>query len=134
MKALSVKYRPETFEEICGQSSIVKILERQLATNRIKNCYLFCGPSGTGKTTIGRALAKRINSNKGKPIEIKPYERNKATRIIEDFMLIANETIAQNFFWQEVPFVYRTHENPDPEKIIKLGIFIKRENAYWVGH
>ena len=68
--------------------------------------------------------SKIILDEKGKPIEIKPYERNKATRIIEDFMLIANETIAQNFFWQEVPFVYRTHENPDPEKIIKLGIFI----------
>lgn len=61
---------------------------------------------------------------KGKPIDIKAYERNKATKIIEDFMLIANETIAEDHFWQEVPFVYRTHENPDPEKIQKLGIFI----------
>lgn len=63
-------------------------------------------------------------NEKGKPIEIKAYERNKATKIIEDFMLIANETVAEDFFWQEVPFVYRTHENPDPEKIQKLGIFI----------
>lgn len=63
-------------------------------------------------------------NEKGKPIEVKAYERNKATKIIEDFMLIANETIAEDFFWQEVPFVYRTHENPDPEKIQKLGIFI----------
>ena len=39
-------------------------------------------------------------------------------------MLIANETIAENFFWQEIPFVYRTHENPDEEKIRKLAIFI----------
>ncbi len=60
----------------------------------------------------------------GRPTEIKPYERNKATKIIEDFMLIANETVAEDFFWQELPFVYRTHENPDIEKIQKLSIFI----------
>ncbi|MFA9466872.1 MAG: ribonuclease R [Velocimicrobium sp.] len=60
----------------------------------------------------------------GKPINVSAYQRNKATKIIEDFMLIANETVAEDFFWQEIPFVYRTHENPDPEKIMKLGIFI----------
>ena len=76
MRSLAVKYRPETFQEICGQSSIVKILERQLDKNKIKNCYLFCGPSGTGKTTIGRALAKRINNGKGKPIEIDAASNN----------------------------------------------------------
>ncbi len=62
--------------------------------------------------------------NKGKPIEIKPYERNAATRIIEDFMLMANETVAEDYFWQELPFVYRTHEYPDPEKMKRLGTFI----------
>ena len=61
---------------------------------------------------------------KGKPIEIKPYDRNKATKIIEEFMLIANETIAEDYFWQEIPFLYRTHDNPDEEKIKRLGIFI----------
>lgn len=68
--------------------------------------------------------SKIIVDKKGKPIEIKPYERNKATKIIEEFMLIANETIAEDFFWQEIPFVYRTHDNPDEEKIKKLAIFI----------
>ena len=62
--------------------------------------------------------------DKGKPVEIKPYERNVATKIIEDFMLIANETVAQDYFWQELPFVYRTHDNPDTEKIKKLSTFI----------
>ncbi len=67
---------------------------------------------------------KIILNEKGEPIEIKPYDRNVATRIIEDFMLIANETVAEDYFWQELPFVYRSHENPDPEKIVKLGTFI----------
>ena len=58
------------------------------------------------------------------PLEIKPYERNTATKIIEDFMLLANETVAQHFYWMEMPFVYRTHDMPDPEKILKLGTFI----------
>ncbi len=67
---------------------------------------------------------KIILNEQGKPVEIKPYERNVATKIIEDFMLIANETVAQDFFWQEIPFVYRTHDNPDSEKIQKLSTFI----------
>ncbi|GAA4299379.1 ribonuclease R [Anaerocolumna aminovalerica] len=68
--------------------------------------------------------SKILLDKKGHPIEIKPYERNTATKIIEDFMLLANETIAENFFWQELPFLYRSHENPDSEKIQQLGIFI----------
>lgn len=68
--------------------------------------------------------SKIILDPKGKPLEVKPYDRNKATRLIEDFMLVANETIAEDFFWRESPFVYRTHEEPDPEKIEKLGVFI----------
>ncbi len=60
----------------------------------------------------------------GKPVEILPYERNVATKMIEDFMLIANETVASDYFWQELPFVYRTHDNPDTEKIRKLSTFI----------
>ena len=60
----------------------------------------------------------------GHPVEIQPYERNVATKIIEDFMLIANETVAEDFFWQQMPFVYRTHDNPDSEKIQKLSAFI----------
>jgi len=67
---------------------------------------------------------KIMLNEKGKPIEIKPYERNVATKIIEDFMLAANETVAEDFFWQELPFVYRNHEKPDSEKMKKLAIFI----------
>ena len=67
---------------------------------------------------------KIIVDGAGNPLEIKPYERDRATKLIEDFMLIANETVAEDYYWQELPFIYRTHENPDAEKIQKLGIFI----------
>ena len=67
---------------------------------------------------------KVILDEKGEPVEIRPYDRNTATKIIEDFMLIANETVAEDYFWQELPFVYRTHENPDPDRMKKLSTFI----------
>ena len=68
--------------------------------------------------------SKIILDKDGRPVDIKPYDRNVATKLIEDFMLAANETVAEDYFWQEVPFLYRTHENPDPEKILKLSTFI----------
>ena len=68
--------------------------------------------------------SKIILDAKGRPIEIKPYERNTATKLIEDFMLMANETVAEDYFWQDIPFLYRIHEKPDEEKMIKLGTFI----------
>ena len=59
---------------------------------------------------------KVVLDEDGHPIDIKPYDRNVATKLIEDFMLIANETVAEDYFWQEIPFVYRTHDKPDSEK------------------
>ncbi len=67
---------------------------------------------------------KMILDRSGRPLEIGPCERNTATRIIEDFMLLANETVAEDYFWQELPFVYRTHESPDEEKMRSLATFI----------
>lgn len=67
---------------------------------------------------------KMILDTKGKPVAIEPYDRNVATKIIEDFMLLANETVAEEYYWRELPFLYRTHEQPDEEKIKKLSTFI----------
>lgn len=75
--------------------------------------------------------SKIILNEKGFPVEIKPYERLTANKIIEDFMLVANETVAEDYFWQELPFVYRTHEAPDPEKIKKLSVLISNFGYYF---
>ena len=75
-EALSVKYRPKTFSEVCGQPSIVKILMRQLETETFKNAYLFRGASGCGKTTCARIFAKMINKGQGNPIEIDAASNN----------------------------------------------------------
>ena len=69
--------------------------------------------------------AKLILDAEGVPEEIKAYERNVATKIIEDFMLAANETVAETCFWQELPFLYRTHESPDEDKMKKLRTFLQ---------
>lgn len=68
--------------------------------------------------------SKILLDGEGHPVEIAPYDRNTATKIIEDFMLLANETVAEDFFWREMPFIYRTHDTPDPEKIQQLALFI----------
>jgi ribonuclease R len=102
------------FEELVPMFQLMQELAEVLRDRRHKR----------GSINFDFPESKIIVDKKGKPIEIKPYERNKATKIIEEFMLIANETIAEDFFWQEIPFVYRTHDNPDEEKIKKLAIFI----------
>lgn len=60
-QALYRKWRPVTFDDVCGQSHITDILKYETAENRISHAYLFCGPRGTGKTTCAKILAKAIN-------------------------------------------------------------------------
>lgn len=74
--------------------------------------------------------SKIILDENGYPSAIYPYERNTATDIIEDFMLLANETVAQDYFWQEIPFLYRVHEAPDADRIKKLDVFIHNFGYY----
>ena len=73
--------------------------------------------------------SKIILNAAGKAIDVKPYEANVATKIIEDFMLMANETVAQEYCTEEIPFVYRTHDNPDPEKVESLRTLLHNQGV-----
>lgn len=68
--------------------------------------------------------SKIILNQAGKPIDIRPYDREIANRIIEEFMLVCNETIAEHMYWANMPFVYRIHEDPDEEKLQHFSEFI----------
>ena len=79
-----------------------------------------------GSVNFDTRESKIILNEQGKVIDVRPYERIYSMRIIEEFMLICNETIAENCFWQEIPFIYRNHESPDDEKIKKLNMFLAK--------
>lgn len=76
METLATKYRPQHFEDVVCQDNVKKVLSNQLKTGEIKQAYLFCGSSGTGKTTSARIFANDVNEGKGKPIEIDGASNN----------------------------------------------------------
>jgi ribonuclease R len=77
--------------------------------------------------------AKIILDENGKPIEIRKYEYSIANRIIEEFMLVCNETVAEHFYWANAPFVYRIHEDPDSEKIQSFSEFLHKLGYHFKG-
>ena len=83
MKALAIKYRPKTFDDVVEQGSVKQILQEQLRTNTHQNCYLFTGGAGTGKTTCARIFANEINGGKGNPIEIDAASNNGVDNVRE---------------------------------------------------
>lgn len=76
MKALAIKYRPKKFEDVVEQEAIKKILKYQIESKTNKNCYLFTGGAGTGKTTCARIFAQEINKGNGNPIEVDAASNN----------------------------------------------------------
>lgn len=104
-EALAVKYRPQTFQEVVSQKSVITILQRQIDLKQYTNCYLFCGASGCGKTSIARIFAKAINNGKGRPIEIDGASNNGVDNIrsiIEDAQQRALDSEYKIFIVDEV--------------------------------
>ena len=83
-----------------------------------------------GSVNFDLPESKIILDENGKPIDIKHYEKSIATNMIEEFMLVCNETIAENSFWQEMPFMYRSHQEPDEDKLEKMEQFLRGFGYY----
>jgi ribonuclease R len=105
---------PEEYKDFVADFKLMKQLSDLLRDKRF----------GRGAIDFDFPESKIILDEKGRPVEIKAYERSAATRLIEDFMLLTNETIAEEYYWLELPFVYRIHENPDEEKLRAFATFI----------
>ena len=103
LKGVDSKYY-EHFERMAKLAQILK-------DRRVKNGYL----------SLDIPETEIILDENGIPVDIRPYEINFANEIIEQFMLTANETIAEKFYWLEAPFIYRVHEKPSEEKIDELN-------------
>ena len=92
----------------------MKELALILKERRLKDGYL----------SLDIPESKIILDKNGKPIDIMAYETNFAHEIIEQFMLTANETVAERFYWLEAPFIYRVHEKPDSDKVKELNKYL----------
>lgn len=90
---IHVKYRPKTLKEVVGQQAVVKSLGEQLAKKNPPRAYLFCGPSGTGKTTLARILASSFKADPSNIIELDAATNNG----IDDMREITNSLRYQGF-------------------------------------
>lgn len=107
-------HKPETcarYERLVPVFETMKELAELLRRQRKKK----------GAIDFDFAECKILLDKEGHPVDIVPYDRNVATKIIEEFMLAANQVVAEEYFWLEIPFLYRTHEYPDLEKIRELA-------------
>lgn len=105
-----VKRYEKYLKDFDNMAELAKILKNR----RIENGYL----------NLDIPESKIILDNDGKPIYIGKYETTFSNEIIEQFMLTANETVAEKFYWLNAPFIYRVHEEPDIEKVNDLNKFL----------
>ena len=102
------------YEKYINDFKLMEELAKVLKERRVKQGYL----------NLDITESKLVLDEFGKCIDVKKYETTFANEIIEQFMLTANETIAEKFFWLEIPFIYRVHEEPDVEKVKELNKFL----------
>jgi len=98
---------PEGYEQYVNDLTLMKELSDILRKSKIKRGYI----------NFDQEEAKIITDENGKPIDIKKRERGIGENMIEDFMIVANETVATYVFYQDLPFIYRIHEYPEEERI-----------------
>ncbi|BBH23119.1 hypothetical protein Back11_44640 [Paenibacillus baekrokdamisoli] len=103
----------ERYAELVDTFNLMEELAMRLRSHRMKR----------GAIDFDFVESKVIVDAEGKAIDIVKRERSVAEQIIEEFMLAANETVAEHFFWLKVPFLYRIHENPDQEKLLHFVQF-----------
>lgn len=118
---------PEEIEKYQALEPMFRDMEKLSSILRAKR-------KARGSIDFDMPESKIVLDANGKPISIKPYEANTATKLIESFMLAANETVAGHMFWQDMPFLYRIHEAPDPERIEKLSSIVESFGLYIKGN
>ncbi|WP_082651765.1 ribonuclease R [Gorillibacterium timonense] len=108
---------PEVTERYSGLVDDFKLMEELAMKLRNKRMT-------RGAVDFNFTEAKILVDENGKPTDIVKRERSIAEQIIEEFMLKANETVAEHFHWLKVPFLYRVHEEPDAEKLLRFAEFV----------
>ena len=114
------KRRTEQFAEFAPMFFLMKELSDLLRSRR----------KARGGIDFDFPESRILLDQKGRVDRIEPYPRNRAQLLIEDFMLAANETVAEDCYWQQLPFLYRVHEVPDPEKMRALSVFVENFGYY----
>lgn len=104
----------ERYADLVETFQLMKELALKLRANRMRR----------GAVDFDFEESKVIVDESGKPVDIVKRERSIAEQIIEEFMLAANETVAEHFHWLKVPFIYRIHEDPDQEKLMNFMAFV----------
>ena len=102
------------YEKYLSNFKLMQELAKILKAKRVKD----------GALDLDVPESKIILDSNGVAVDVKKYETNFANEIIEQFMLIANETVAEKFYWLEAPFIYRVHEEPEREKVDELNKFL----------